>query len=164
MQVNLFSGVVVLPKYKGPVPNVGDVLVATAPCTVYFDGACPVCKREIAHYRQQAGATSIAWVDAAVCDSAHLGGLDRDTALARLHVRRADGSLESGAAAFIALWAQLPRYSWLARIAARGPLPAVLEASYAGFLRLRRLWRPGGVDPIAHERATANQTTSRSSP
>ena len=63
-------------------------------CTVYFDGACPLCSQEIAHYRRAAGADDITWVDAAVSDPASLGpGLTREAALARMHVRRADGSV-----------------------------------------------------------------------
>jgi predicted DCC family thiol-disulfide oxidoreductase YuxK len=112
-------------------------------CVVYFDGACPLCRREIAHYRGQEGAESIAWVDAANCESAALGdGLSRDAALARLYARRADGSLVSGVAAFAMIWRRLPAYRWLAPFASRRPVRAVLEAGYAAFLRLRPLWRP----------------------
>jgi len=114
---------------------------ATA-CTVYFDGACPLCRREIAHYRSQDGATSIDWVDAATCNPAALGDdLSRDVALGRLHVRQADGSLISGAAAFAAIWSRLPAYGWLATIASRRPLLKLMEGFYSGFLRLRPLWR-----------------------
>ena len=68
-------------------------------CTVYFDGACPVCRTEIAHYQRQRGAEAIAWVDASSCDAAALGpGVDRTMLLSRFHIREADGSLTSGAA------------------------------------------------------------------
>ena len=113
----------------------------TAACTVYFDGACPLCRREITHYRSQGGAEAVAWVDVAACDLAVLGGLSRDAALARLHVRQADGSLVSGAAVFVAIWKRLPAYGWLAGIAARGPMLKIMDAAYSGFLHLRPLWR-----------------------
>jgi ubiquinone biosynthesis monooxygenase Coq7 len=113
-----------------------------ASCTVYFDGDCPLCRREIAHYRGQPGATSIAWVDAANCDVADLGDdLPREAALARLHVRRADGTLVAGAAAFAAVWSRLPAYRWLAGIAGGRLGLAMMDAAYAGFLQLRPLWR-----------------------
>ena len=113
-------------------------------CTVYFDGACPLCRREIAHYRSQAGAASMAWVDVAGGDAAALGaGLSRDAALARLHVRQQDGSLVSGAAAFAAIWSQLPAYGWLARLASRRSVLGLMNVAYSGFLRLRPLWRRG---------------------
>jgi predicted DCC family thiol-disulfide oxidoreductase YuxK len=113
-------------------------------CTVYFDGACPVCRREIAHYRSRAGGESIAWVDASGCDEDALGpGLDRVRAMQRFHVRRPDGSLVSGAAAFAEIWRQLPGLRWAGRLASLPPVLAVLEAGYAFFLRVRPLWRPG---------------------
>lgn len=115
---------------------------SAADCVVYFDGACPLCRREIAHYRGQEGAAAIAWIDAAGCDSAALGAdLSRDAALARLHARRADGTLVSGVAAFAMIWSRLPAYRWLAPLVARRPVLAILEFAYSAFLRLRPLWR-----------------------
>jgi predicted DCC family thiol-disulfide oxidoreductase YuxK len=116
-------------------------------CTVYFDGACPVCRREIAHYRRLRGSDSIAWVDASSCDVAALGrGLDRSLVLSRFHVREDDGTLTSGAAAFIAIWRRLPAFAWLATLASFRPMPAVLEVGYRIFLRVRRWWRPARTD------------------
>jgi predicted DCC family thiol-disulfide oxidoreductase YuxK len=110
--------------------------------TVYFDGACPVCSREIAMYRRQSGAEACTWVDAASCDAAELGtGLSRPAALSRFHVRRADGSLVDGARGFAALWCTLPSWAWLGRIAGFGPMPALLDAGYRGFLVIRSRWR-----------------------
>ncbi len=112
-------------------------------CTVYYDGACPVCRREIAHYQGLRGASAIAWVDAASCDESELGPeLDRRAALRRFHVREADGALASGAAAFVAIWRRLPAFAWLAPLAASRPMLALLDAGYALFLRIRRTWRP----------------------
>jgi 3-demethoxyubiquinol 3-hydroxylase len=112
--------------------------------TVYFDGACPVCSREMALYRRQPGAEGCAWVDASACAEPELGpGLSRAAALARFHVRRADGELVSGTRGFAALWRVLPRTAWLGRVAALGPMPALLDAAYRVFLALRPLWRAG---------------------
>lgn len=114
-----------------------------APLTVYFDGGCPVCSAEIAHYRRQLGAQACQWVDAASCPEAELGpGLTRDTALQRFHVRRADGQLVDGMRGFAALWRVLPRTAWLGRLASFGPMPALLDAAYSVFLAVRPLWRP----------------------
>jgi predicted DCC family thiol-disulfide oxidoreductase YuxK len=116
-------------------------------CTVYFDGACPVCRAEIAHYQRQRGAAAIVWVDAATCEEAALGpGVDRVAMLARFHVREADGSLVSGAAAFIAIWRRLPAFAWLAPLASLRPVLAMLDVGYTLFLRVRRRWRPAVAD------------------
>ncbi len=117
--------------------------------TVYYDGACPVCSREIALYRRQPGAEACAWVDASSCEREALGpDLDASSALARMHVRRADGSLVGGANAFIAIWQSLPRTRLLGRVAAIPPIPWLLEGGYRLFLKLRPLWRasPPAVD------------------
>jgi len=112
------------------------------PLTVYFDGGCPVCSREIALYQRQAGASAIGWVDATSCPASGLGdGLTRENALARLHVRTADGELASGALAFATLWKSIPRTALLGRLASRQPLLAILEAGYRVLLVLRRAWR-----------------------
>lgn len=111
--------------------------------TVYFDGECPVCSREIAMYRRQPGADAMNWVDVARCKPSDLGAdLSRDDALARLHLRRVDGSLVSGAQAFTQMWKNLPRWAWLGKLAGTAPGLWMLEAAYRVFLWLRRCWRP----------------------
>jgi predicted DCC family thiol-disulfide oxidoreductase YuxK len=116
------------------------------PLTVYFDGACPVCSREIAFYRRQAGALAIEWVDAAICPVATLGAdLSREAALARLHVRKADGELTSGARAFTMLWRSIPRTAFLGRLLDHRPVLALLEMGYRVHLLVRRAWRGRGA-------------------
>jgi predicted DCC family thiol-disulfide oxidoreductase YuxK len=108
---------------------------------VYYDGGCPVCSREIAAYQRAEGAEALCFVDVSRPDAALAPGLTREAALARMHVRRADGSMASGAAAFAALWSALPRWAWLGCIAGWPIVAPVLELGYRGFLRLRRAWR-----------------------
>jgi predicted DCC family thiol-disulfide oxidoreductase YuxK len=120
-----------------------------AALTVYYDGGCPVCSREIAAYQRQPGAEACEWIDVGRCADERLGpGLTRSTALARFHVRRADGELLVGMRGFATLWQALPRTALLGRLAARGPMPWVLDQAYRVFLLLRRLWRP--APGVAH--------------
>jgi len=110
-------------------------------CTVYFDGDCPICSREINLYRRAAGGDAIAWIDASRCDETMLAnGPDRASALRRFHVRCEDGTMVSGAAAFVAVWQRLPTFSRLARICSDRRILAVMEWLYLAFLRLRRVW------------------------
>jgi len=110
--------------------------------TVYFDGACPVCAREIGMLRRQPGGDTLQWVDVARCEPPALGpGLSPAAAMARLHVRRADGSLVSGALAFTTLWRALPGWAWAGRLLGSGPALWLLEAGYRAFLLVRRSWR-----------------------
>ena len=81
------------------------------------------------------------WVDASSCDEASLSGLDRSEVLRRFHVQEADGTLVSGAAAFVAIWRRLPAFAWLAALTSSRPAIALLDAGYGVFLHVRRLWR-----------------------
>jgi predicted DCC family thiol-disulfide oxidoreductase YuxK len=120
-----------------------DTQPAAPDATVYYDGACPVCSREIAQYRAARGADRLAFIDVTSCAPASLGqGLTPEAALARMHVRLADGQLASGAAAFVALWRRLPGFAWAGRLAGLPVVLPLLELGYRGFLRARRLWRP----------------------
>ena len=111
--------------------------------TLYYDGGCPVCAREIAVYQKAEGADRVAFVDVTRCAPAGLGpNLTSNAALARIHLRLADGRLVSGAEAFAALWLSLPGWAWLGRVARAPVILPLLEIGYRVFLKLRRLWRP----------------------
>jgi len=133
-------------------PSVSDE--QRPPLTIYFDGECPVCSREIAAYRKLRGAEEFAWVNAAQASQGHdesvLGeGLSREAALARMHVRDANGQLIGGAAAFAAIWSALPQFRWLGRIASTRPALWILEPGYKLFLKVRPLWQPAKPAPGA---------------
>ena len=111
--------------------------VAGPGLTVLYDGACPLCRREIGVYQGLTSTQPVCFAD--VSDEALPlpPGTTREQLMARFHVRLHDGALLSGAAAFLALWAALPGWRWLARL---GRLPGaawVMERSYRLFLRGR---------------------------
>lgn len=109
---------------------------------VYFDGGCPVCSREIAFYKTRPGADAFEWVDVNGSDSSVLApGLSREQALARMHVRLADGTLLSGAAAFAQIWLRMPGFKWLGRLLSLPPLGFLAEIAYRAFLIVRKGWR-----------------------
>ena len=110
---------------------------------VYYDGGCPLCRREIAHYQKIDRAGVVDFVDL-TCEGADTGpDLSSQAALARFHVRDGDGRLMSGAEAFVRLWQELPGWRWLAPVAKVPGVTWVMERAYRGFLplrpRLRRL-------------------------
>ncbi len=112
----------------------------TTPCdilTVMFDGACPLCRREVGLYRGIKPLQPLRWLDVSAETNLLDKAEDRSLLLARFHVRRANGELLSGAQAFVALWLQLPGWRWMGRAASLPGATAFLELLYVGFLRIR---------------------------
>jgi len=106
--------------------------------TVYYDGLCKVCSREINHYKKQSGSENIAFVDICSDDfNALAEGLDPHQVHKIMHVRRADGQLRTRVDAFIEIWKVLPRYSSLAKIAEWRSIKAGLEVGYTCFAKIR---------------------------
>jgi predicted DCC family thiol-disulfide oxidoreductase YuxK len=104
--------------------------------TIYFDGSCPLCRREIALYQGLSAREALQWVD--VSAGQPLGeGLSCEAAMRRFHVREADGRLLSGGAAFARLWRALPGWRVLGWSFAWPPLSWLLELAYRIFLPLR---------------------------
>ena len=97
--------------------------------TVIYNDQCPVCSWEIAHYRDHAEAEGlpIDFRDLNDGGSPALASLTEDEAARRLYLLK-DGDILSGIPAFIALWREMPRYRWLARIVA---LPGLRHAAAA---------------------------------
>jgi len=105
--------------------------------TVYYDGSCPLCSAEISHYRALKGSEAISFLDISQPAAEPACDLSRDAAMARFHVRKADGTLLSGAEAFIALWRLLPGWRWAARLSALPGARPVMEIAYRCSLPLR---------------------------
>jgi len=107
--------------------------------SVYFDGSCPLCRREIALYQRNRLAHQLAWVGVGLgAQAGELGGgLGCTQAMARFHVRDAQGRLFGGAAGFSQLWLALPGWRWLGWLSAWPPLSWGFEGLYRLFLPLR---------------------------
>lgn len=94
--------------------------------TVLYNGACPICSREIDAYRREAQGAGLPlrFDDLNAADLARWG-LTPEAARRRLHVRYGAQVL-AGLPAFLALWAALPRWRWLARLVG---LPGVRQVA-----------------------------------
>lgn len=104
--------------------------------TVYHDGACPLCQREIALMQRLDRRRAIDFVDVADPANAGVCPLDPAELLARFHADQG-GRLLSGAAAFAAMWRAIPMLRPLGLAAQLPPVLWVLERAYRGFLRVR---------------------------
>lgn len=115
-----------------------------AAAKVYYDGGCPVCRREIGWYQTMRGGERIKWLDIAARDSVPEGlpeGTTLDDLMRRFTITRVDGTTVSGGAGFIALWRALGPTRWLGRVTDHAVGIWLGERFYRGFLRLRKLWR-----------------------
>ena len=120
---------------------------------IWFDGGCPLCRREIAFMRRLDRRGAVTFQD--VQESASVCPLPRDDLLKRLHASE-NGRMLSGAAAFAAMWRAIPLLRPLGLLARSPHVLKVLEGLYRMFLKVRpvmqRLVRrlegaPGDVGP-----------------
>jgi len=106
--------------------------------TVLFDGGCPLCRREISHYRALDTEGRVEWVDIAATDfNPAVYGVDRASAMQRLHAFDHSGGLHLGVSAFVLIWRNLPGYRWVARAVVALHLTAPLNWAYGHFARWR---------------------------
>jgi len=110
----------------------------TTPLTVYYDGECPLCTKEIGWYQKQKGADSIEWCDVSQSGEDTVApDLCTTDALRRFHVRKSDGSLVNGASAFSELWSYLPRFKLLGAFSKLPLITQLAEVLYRVFLKIR---------------------------
>jgi predicted DCC family thiol-disulfide oxidoreductase YuxK len=121
---------------------------------VFYDGGCPLCRREIAHYRRIDSAARLRWVDA-VNEPETLArhGLSLQQAMAELHVLDGDGRWQRGVDAFLVIWQQLPAYRWLAKLVTALGLRRPLGFFYRHFAAWRYRQRCGSDSCTASARA-----------
>jgi predicted DCC family thiol-disulfide oxidoreductase YuxK len=124
---------------------------------VYFDGACPACRREMAHYRAQRSSVPIRYTDV-VAEPERLAviGISQRDAIHRLHARDEQGRVLVGMRAFHGVWTRIPRYAGLARRFERLITSRAMESLYARFCdwRFPRRCRDGacGIDAVSETR------------
>ena len=79
------------------------------PLEVFYDGACPLCRREVEHYRRRDRAGRVKWVDIARPEFvAAAVGLDPLRVQQVMHARTADGRVFTEVSAFVRIWEALP--------------------------------------------------------
>lgn len=103
--------------------------------TVWHDGACPLCAREVSLIRRLDRAGRVRFVDAV--DPAADCPLNRGEMLARFHSQEEGEPIVSGAAAFAAMWRAVPLLHPLGLLARDHLVFVLLERLYLYFLRVR---------------------------
>ena len=105
--------------------------------TVFHDGSCALCRREIALVQGLTADANIAFIDVSNRSGDAAPGLSADAAMRRFHVRRADGTTLSGARAFIELWSKTSRLAWISNLARWPSAIRALDILYSGLLIIR---------------------------
>lgn len=104
--------------------------------TIFFDGGCPVCSREINHYRKLEALTALEWIDVTLeperLVTHEIPLLD---AMAEFHVMDETGQFHKGADGFLLLWSTLPYYRYLAAFFHQLHLEPLLRDWYTRFAR-----------------------------
>ena len=111
--------------------------ISESETTVFFDGACPLCRAEIDIYKSRDATGALRLVDVSAPGAELPDCLNLEQAIARFHVLSKDQTLLSGSAAFAEVWKQLPGWRWAGRLATQPGINAALELGYRIFLLAR---------------------------
>lgn len=106
--------------------------------TVYFDGLCKLCSKEIELYQRLDRDGKINFVD--ICSPDFIAeehGLDPIKVHKFFHVKRQDGQLVSGVDAFAEIWALLPEFRWLEKLSRISISRFIMKLGYRVFVCLR---------------------------
>jgi predicted DCC family thiol-disulfide oxidoreductase YuxK len=110
------------------------LLMANSELTVWYDGGCPLCLREISVMRRLDRRGAISFID--VTSENSFCPISPAELLARFHAQE-NGLMLSGAAAFAAMWRAIPVLRPLGLAARNRLVLAGLERIYIVFLKHR---------------------------
>ena len=106
--------------------------------TVYYDGICKMCSKEISYYKKIAPPRCFEWVDIARNGNALKSyNVSQQDALLYIHVKDASGKLHIGVDAFRLIWSLLPNWRWLSILLKFSPIHYVAEKLYKMFAKNR---------------------------
>ena len=119
--------------------------------TIYYDGQCHLCSREIDHYKTFPTADRVIWKD--IADprfDAQAEGRSLEEFNRAIHLKRTSGEFVVGVDAFLELWEALDRFGGLAKIMNSKLGRPVFDLGYAAFARLR-VYLPKRKNPIGSD-------------
>lgn len=106
--------------------------------TVYYDGICKMCSKEINYYKKIAPPKCLRWVDIARNGNALENyNVSQQEALLYLHVKDASGKLHIGVDAFKVIWSHLPNWRWLSILLNFSPIHFLAQKLYILFAKNR---------------------------
>ena len=104
--------------------------VADRRLQVFYDGACPLCSREMGHYRRRDVEGRVEWVDIAkVGFDAGAYGLDPARLQQVMHARTRDGKVFTEVGAFVKIWEALPPRMWTSLLRGLLKVPGMMPVA-----------------------------------
>ncbi|MCO4759720.1 MAG: DUF393 domain-containing protein [Oceanospirillaceae bacterium] len=105
---------------------------------VFYDGGCPLCRKEINHYIRMDTDQRVRWRDIwQEREALSKLGVEFTDAMKFLHTTDRNGDVQRGAYSFVVIWRELPYYRWLARAVDRLKLIGLMDLAYQRFARRR---------------------------
>lgn len=106
--------------------------------TVFYDGKCGLCAKEINHYRKIAPNGIFDWQDITKSDDGlEKVGITLSEGLRLLHARDNNKKIHVGLDAFILIWKQLKRWRLLAALASLPIIRQIADLAYRSFANWR---------------------------
>ncbi len=124
--------------------------------TLFWDGGCPLCKREIAYYRGLDTAHRVHWVNIDEEPGASMlpAGVSRAQAMQRIHAIDRNGEILAGVPAFLAVWEQLPYWRRLPPLLRAVPAALPLADSAYSFFARHRMRLTGRAAALSDDAAS----------
>lgn len=83
------------------------------PAHIFYDGECPLCRREVDHYRRLDRQQRLIFIDIASAHfDAHAFNLDPQRVHQVMHAQTADGATRTELDAFRTIWRAMPLFSF----------------------------------------------------
>ena len=106
--------------------------------TVFFDGKCGLCSKEISYYRRIAPDKIFIWQDITKsADDLKANGISLSEGLKLLHAKDVDGKFYVGVDAFVLIWKQLKRWRLLAIFVSLPIVKQIINFAYKIFANWR---------------------------
>lgn len=107
--------------------------------TVFYDGKCGLCSKEIRHYQKIAPQGIFNWQDVNELSEAELkkNNINLVETLKILHAQDTNGIFYKGVDAFIIIWSNLNRWKILAKIVSFYPIKILANFIYNIFAEYR---------------------------
>lgn len=109
---------------------------------VFYDGACPLCQREVKRYQKLVATHSetIDWIDISNnADALNEEYINYEDAMRLIHIKDGSGVHQVGLEAMLTLWDKIPYYRVISGLIRKLPKTHPLLAKFYEFLAKHRM-------------------------